>query len=123
KGRNLGIAAAANDWIALTDAGIRLEPDWLERLAEAAEKDSSLPVISGNYEPVVNTFFERCAALTYPAARTMRNGQMMRGPFVASMLMRRDVWEAVGGFPDLRAAEDLFFIDRVRELGFGIGWA
>src|SRR5438094_112504 len=29
KGRNVGIAAAQHGWIALTDAGISLEPAWL----------------------------------------------------------------------------------------------
>jgi hypothetical protein len=38
-------------------------------------------------------------------------------------LLRRGVWQAVGGFPDLRAAEDLIFIDRIQEHGFKIGWA
>jgi glycosyltransferase involved in cell wall biosynthesis len=122
KGRNLGIAAASNEWIALTDAGIRLEREWLERLAATAASDPSLSVVYGNFEPVVNTFFERCASLTYPAVKTLRNGQMMRGPFVASMLLRRDVWKAIGGFPDLRAAEDLIFMERVRELKCGVGW-
>ena len=35
-----------------------------------------------------------------------------RGPSVVSMLLKRTCWETVGGFPeDLRAAEDLLFID------------
>jgi hypothetical protein len=29
----------------------------------------------------------------------------------------------VGGFPDLRAAEDLIFMERIQEYGFKIGWA
>ena len=33
RGRNIGIEAASNDWLALTDAGIWLEPTWLERLS------------------------------------------------------------------------------------------
>ena len=37
--------------------------------------------------------------------------------------MRKSVWEAVGGFPDSRAAEDLIFMRRVEEAGFKIGWA
>jgi glycosyltransferase involved in cell wall biosynthesis len=30
RGRNIGIEAASNDWIALTDAGVWLGPTWLE---------------------------------------------------------------------------------------------
>src|SRR4051812_40782539 len=32
RGRNIGIAAALNSWIALTDAGMELDPDWLKNL-------------------------------------------------------------------------------------------
>ncbi len=123
RGRNVGFAAAAHDWIALTDAGIRLDPEWLERLAEVAERDPSVRVVYGHYEPVQETVFERCAALAYVPARVSRPGGRMRGPPIASALVHRDVWKAVGGFPDLRAAEDLAFMDRVRELGVAVGWA
>jgi glycosyltransferase involved in cell wall biosynthesis len=123
RGRNIGIAAARHEWIALTDAGIRLEPTWLERLVAVAERDAEVSVVYGNYEPSVGSFFERCAALTYPAAKQERPGGRMRGPFIASTLLRREVWQAVGGFPDLRAAEDLFFMERIEQLKFKTGWA
>jgi glycosyltransferase involved in cell wall biosynthesis len=123
KGRNIGVAEARYDWIAFTDAGIRLEQSWLERLIEVAERDDQIDVVYGNYEPVAETFFERCSALAYPAPKTIREGRLMRGPFIASSLIRRHVWEAVGGFPDLRAAEDLIFMNRVAEAGFKTGWA
>lgn len=123
KGRNIGIGSAVGDWIALTDAGIRLDPDWLERLAEVARKDPSIGVVYGNYEPVIDTYFERCAALAYVALKQERPGGRMRGPSIASCLIKKSVWEAVGGFPDSRAAEDLIFMRRVEESGFGIGWA
>jgi len=123
KGRNLGVEAAKYDWIAFTDAGIRLEPMWLERLVEVAERDDQVDVVYGNYEPVTGTFFERCAALAYVAPRRMRAGELIRAPFIASSLFRRGVWEAVGGFPDLRAAEDLIFMENVRHRGYNIGWA
>ena len=123
QGRNVGIAAAAHDWIALTDAGIRLDAEWLERLAEVAEQDPSVRAVYGDYEPVRETFFERCAALAYVPAKQHRPGGPMRGPSIASALIHRDVWEAVGGFPDLRAAEDLIFMERIDEHRFMVGWA
>jgi cellulose synthase/poly-beta-1,6-N-acetylglucosamine synthase-like glycosyltransferase len=47
----------------------------------------------------------------------------MRDPSVASVLLRREVHTAVGGFPDLRAAEDRIFLERIDECGFEVGWA
>jgi cellulose synthase/poly-beta-1,6-N-acetylglucosamine synthase-like glycosyltransferase len=123
RGRNVGFAEARHDWVALTDAGIRLDPAWLERLAEVAERDPLVRVVYGNYEPVQETLFERCAALAYVPAKERRAGGRMRGPFIASALIHREVWEAVGGFPDLRAAEDLAFMERIDGQKFNVGWA
>ncbi|HXG68173.1 MAG TPA: glycosyltransferase [Blastocatellia bacterium] len=123
RGRNVGIAAARCEWIALTDAGIRLEPQWLEKLVEAVRRDPAVEVVYGNYEPAAASFFERCAALAYVAPKAERPGGRMRGPSTASSLLRREVWEAAGGFPDLRAAEDLIFMERVRERGCKVAWA
>lgn len=123
RGRNIGIAAAHHDWIALTDAGIRLEPTWLERLIEVIENDRSIDVVYGNYEPEINSFFEHCATLCYVAPKQTRPGGVMRGPSIASALIRRDVWRTVGGFPDLRATEDLIFMERIDQHAYKIGWA
>jgi glycosyltransferase involved in cell wall biosynthesis len=122
-GRNIGIASASNDWIALTDAGIRLEPEWLERLAEEVERDPSAKVVYGGYEVSAESFSERCGALAYAHKKEERPGGRMRGPFIASSLVRRDVWKSVGGFPDLRASEDLIFMERVKQSGFKTAWA
>jgi glycosyltransferase involved in cell wall biosynthesis len=123
RGRNIGIAAARTEWVALTDAGIRLEPEWLERLVEAARADGEVQVVYGNYEASIGSFFERCAALVYLPPKVERAGGRLRGPSIASALLRREVWEAVGGFPDLRAAEDLFFMEQIERQRFKIAYA
>lgn len=123
EGRNVGINSSSRAWIALTDAGIRLTSDWLRRLIDLAETDTSIDIVYGNYEPIVNNFFDRCSALAYVPAKVQRPGGLMRGPSIASCLMKKSVWEAVGGFPPWRAAEDLIFMRRVEEAGFRIGWA
>jgi glycosyltransferase involved in cell wall biosynthesis len=121
--RNVGAEAAACDWLAFTDAGAGPEPDWLEQLVAQAARDAEAEVVYGNYEPFQATFFERAAALAYVAPNEERDGGRMRGPSVSSTLLRRHVWRETGGFPDLRAAEDLFFMERVAAGGFTIAWA
>jgi glycosyltransferase involved in cell wall biosynthesis len=123
RGRNIGIAAAQHDWVALTDAGITLEPTWLEKLAEAVGSNPAARVVYGNYEPVCDTFFEECAALTYVPVKQSRKEGAVRGPSTATCLIHRRVWETVGGFPDLRAAEDLIFFERIAALGTETAWA
>ncbi|HVG28816.1 MAG TPA: glycosyltransferase [Pyrinomonadaceae bacterium] len=123
RGRNVGIAAARHDWLALTDAGTRPEPDWLARLVGVARRDPAASVVYGNFEPFADTFFERCAALAYVPPKQGRAGAFVRGPSIASALLRREAWERVGGFPDLRAAEDLVFMSAVERAGFKIAWS
>jgi glycosyltransferase involved in cell wall biosynthesis len=122
RGRNIGIEAASNDWIALTDAGIWLEPTWMERLVAQVERDPSVNLVFGAYEAQTGTFFQQCAAAAYVASKQQRPGGLMRGPSIASCLLHRNVWRMVGGFPDLRAAEDLVFIERCQQVA-RIAWA
>jgi glycosyltransferase involved in cell wall biosynthesis len=121
--RNLGVHHARHDIVAFTDAGIRLDPRWLEKLSEPLKQDSSVDVVYGTYEPVLNSFFTECAALTYVPAPANRNGCLIRGPSLASSLMRKSVWEAAGGFPPFRASEDLIFMEVVEQKGFKIAYA
>jgi len=119
RGRNLGAAQASHEWIAFTDAGIRLANNWLETLIGRAEADDSIDVVYGSWSPVTNTFFKQCAAIAYVPPPSSRNGTITRPRFIASTLLRREAWQKVKGFPeDLRSAEDLLFMDRVENAGY-----
>jgi glycosyltransferase involved in cell wall biosynthesis len=119
RGRNLAAERAASEWIAFTDAGIRPANDWLAQLAERAGQDASADVVYGAWEPVADSFFKECAAIAYVPPPAESEGTYMRPRFIASALMRRSVWRAVGGFPEhLRSAEDILFMDKVKEANF-----
>jgi glycosyltransferase involved in cell wall biosynthesis len=124
RGRNVGAAEARHPWLAFTDAGIGLDPEWLECLAGQVSEEPGTEIVYGNFEPDTRTFFERCAAIAYVSPKSpQKGGVVTRGRFIASVLMRRDVWRRAGGFPDLRAAEDLIFMERVEALGCKTRWA
>src|SRR5262249_47835842 len=107
-----GVAEAVHPWLAFTDAGLRLEPTWLSALLTAAA-DTGAEVVFGSYEPVCERAFTRAAAVAYvPGAE----GDGFRGPSVASMALTRAAFDAAGGFPPFRAAEDLVFLERLRAL-------
>jgi glycosyltransferase involved in cell wall biosynthesis len=116
RGRNEAVRATDCDWIAFTDGGVRADRRWLEKLAARAEARPEVDLVLGNFEPRIDTFFHRSAAVAYvPARRIHRDGSGWRGHFIASSLVRRSLWEAVGGFPeDLRSAEDLIFLEAAR---------
>jgi glycosyltransferase involved in cell wall biosynthesis len=115
RGRNVGTENARNDWIAYTDAGIRLEIDWLEKLALKAAENPVAAIVYGNYVPVINNHFDRAAAVVYVAPV---NAQGIREKSIASSLMKKEVWTTVGGFPDFRASEDGTFMEAADREGF-----
>lgn len=119
-GRNIGTENARNDWIAYTDAGIVLDKNWLAELVETAENNRAADIIYGNFAPLINESFDKVAALAYVAPQN-RNG--FRGNSIASSLIKKQVWRTIGGFPDLRAAEDLMFMEIAGKLGFKTNFA
>lgn len=119
RGRNLGAAQASFEWLAFTDAGIRLANNWLEALATKAEANDSIDVVYGSCEPVTNSFFKQCAAIAYVPPPSLHDGELVRPRFIASALLRREAWRAINGFPeDLRSAEDLVFMNRLESAGY-----
>jgi glycosyltransferase involved in cell wall biosynthesis len=124
RGRNLAAAQASSEWIAFVDAGVRPELTWLESLVEAAQNKPDVDVVFGTYEPVTDTFFKECAAIAYVPPPAEVNGGPMRPRSIVSALMRKSVWQAVGGFPeDLRSAEDLIFLKKIDAGRFSIAFA
>jgi len=119
RGRNLGAAQANFEWLAFTDAGIRLANNWLEALTAKAEAINSIDVVYGSWEPVTDSFFKQCAAIAYVPPPALHDAELVRPRSIASALLRREAWRAVDGFPeDLRSAEDLVFMDRLENAGY-----
>ena len=124
RGRNLAAARASSEWLAFIDAGIIPEPAWLEFLAQRAQLSAEVDVVYGSFEPVVDTVFKKCSVMAYVAPPVEVEGKLVRTRSVASLLMKRSVWQAVGGFPeDLRSAEDLLFMNRIEAQNFRIAYA
>ena len=119
RGRNLAAAKASGDWLAFIDAGTRPHRDWLGQLAARVERSSAVDVVYGFWEPVTETFFTECAAIAYVPPPLNHGGVITRPRSIASCLMRKSVWAAVGGFPEhLRSAEDLLFMREVERAGY-----
>jgi glycosyltransferase involved in cell wall biosynthesis len=120
KARNIGVANAKTQWIAFTDAGIQLHKNWLKEIVAAADNNKEASIVYGNYHPVTNRFFEKCAAISYVAPLQQNT---IRGKFIASSLFKKEVWESAGGFPDWRAAEDLIFMEQAEAKGYTAAFA
>lgn len=115
-GRNLGIASARSPVIAVTDAGVRLDDRWLERLC-APFADPSVVVSGGFFVPDARTPFEAAMGATVlPAVDEIAASQFL--PSSRSVAFRKVAWEAVSGYPEwLDYCEDLVFDLALRDGG------
>jgi glycosyltransferase involved in cell wall biosynthesis len=116
-GRNAAIAATSGEIIAVTDAGVRLEADWLESLvAPFAQQDRFVAVVSGWFVAEPKTLFEIVMGATVlPHVREVQPETFL--PSSRSVAFRRAAWEAAGGYPEwLDYCEDLIFDLRLRDL-------
>ncbi|MDI6704116.1 MAG: glycosyltransferase [bacterium] len=121
RGRNIAIEAAQYDIIAMTDGGIVLNQNWLEKLIVPFEKDSSIEVVYGTYDCYPETLFEKCFCIVYMPAAKQIEGSNVNSPFLASSAIKKDIWEKIGGFKEnLRATEDMIFIKEIEKGGFKI---
>jgi glycosyltransferase involved in cell wall biosynthesis len=115
RGRNLGIAAAAHDLIAVSDADCILEPEWLERIVAPIEAGADVSM--GTYRAITDGFLQTCmASVNIPDPADLDEDRFM--PSSRSVAFRREAIDAAGGFPEwLEIGEDMYVDHRWRELG------
>ncbi|MCS6835897.1 MAG: glycosyltransferase [Anaerolineae bacterium] len=109
QGRNLAIQHANGDILAITDAGVVLPADWLERLCAPLLADESLHVSAGFFVADPHNVFEAAlGATTLPSADEIQPERFL--PSSRSVAVRRAAALAVGGYPEwLDYCEDLIF--------------
>ena len=109
RGRNLAIGAANGPVIAATDAGVRLDPAWLERLVAPFEDGRDAVAVAGFFLPDAKGVFETAMAATVlPLPDEIDPDKFL--PSSRSVAFHKDVWEQAGGYPEwLDYCEDLLF--------------
>ena len=132
RGRNLAIAAAQNEIIAVTDAGVRLDERWLLKLVEGLEEttddgrrttgNSRSSIVyrppsvvvrpsssAGFFLPDPHTTFEiAMSATVLPALNEIKPETFL--PSSRSVAFLKSAWQTAGGYPEwLDYCEDLIF--------------
>lgn len=122
RGRNLAIAAATHDVIAVADADCRYDPDWLEHLLEPVEAGGEVSM--GFYLPIADGFFQECmAAVNLPTSADEVDPPRFM-PSARSVAFRREAIESVGQYPEwLDIGEDMWVNVRWRERGVDMRFA
>ncbi|MFZ2487357.1 MAG: glycosyltransferase [Anaerolineae bacterium] len=129
RGRNLAARRASGDVIASTDAGVRLEPNWLEQLLApfelltAEELSATNAAVAGFFQPDPHTTFELAlGATTLPAVEDIQPERFL--PSSRSVAWSRAAWQCSGGYPEwLDYCEDLLFDFGLIACCGGFAWA
>jgi len=118
QGRNMAIANAAYPVVAVTDAGVFLDPHWLEALVAPFEGQNSPDVVSGFFSAAPQTHFEAIlGAITLPGLTEIDAASFC--PSSRSVAFTRKAWERVGGYPEwLDYCEDLIYDFGLYDAGF-----
>jgi glycosyltransferase involved in cell wall biosynthesis len=113
--RNVGIEAARNSVVALTDCGTLLSPVWMENLIHAYEGEQECDVAYGTFEPIHDGPVGEWSTIAFLPPVSRRDGGLHRGKTLRSLVLTKAAWSSVGRFSPWRAAEDLDFLDRLRK--------
>jgi arylsulfatase A-like enzyme/glycosyltransferase involved in cell wall biosynthesis len=118
EGRNLGIAAATGTHLAVTDAGCRVNADWLAQIERCFQSDCTPDVVAGNFRFETHTPFEEAVVFATFQPNRDQSGTARYYPSSRSVAFTKAAWEKAGGYPEwLYAAEDTLFNIRMRQLG------
>lgn len=111
RGRNLAIAAAAGPLIAATDAGVRLERDWLQKLTAPWQQETAeAPIAAAGFfvADAQGVFQTAMAATVLPLVDEIDPQRFL--PSSRSVAFTKQAWKLAGGYPEwLDYCEDLIF--------------
>lgn len=115
-GRNRAIHAAQGDIIAVTDAGVVLAADWLDKLTQPLLANPEIQVVSGFFLAEAHTPFEvAMGATVLPLADEINPAGFL--PSSRSVAFRKDAWALTGGYPEwLDYCEDLILDLRLQKM-------
>ncbi len=120
--RNEGIAATTGDILLFVDSDVVISREALSCLVERLRQDSSLAACFGLYSETAGArgFVSDFRNLIHRYAHLGSAGRRVSSFFTAIGAVRREDLEALGGFPEVGALEDVIFGDRLARLGRGI---
>ncbi|MBF0343291.1 MAG: glycosyltransferase [Nitrospirae bacterium] len=120
EGRNTAIENSCGDILAVMDAGIYPENDWLEMVVSPMIENNEIDVSWGHVifdtksriRPSTNINLALVFLTKYPEDKKQTKN-------VPSSAFRKRVWEKLGGFPEIQIPiEDLILIEEIKNLGF-----
>ncbi len=116
QGRNRAIQAAKGDIVAVTDAGVQLQANWLEAITAPLLKEPGLHAVAGFFRADPHSAFEAAlGAASLPLADEIEPASFL--PSSRSIAFRKEAFLRAGQYPEwLDYCEDLVFDIRLRAI-------
>src|SRR5262245_7645480 len=109
---NLGASAAAGRWIVFLHADTRLPPQWSDEIRRAgADPD----VVGGSFRFRLDSSAWQARLIERAVDRRVRWLDLAYGD--QALFVRRDVFDAIGGYREWPLMEDVDFVRRLRRAG------
>jgi glycosyltransferase involved in cell wall biosynthesis len=116
QGRNVGIKAARNDHIAVTDAGCVARKDWLAQLAAGFKKEH-IDTVAGFYQATAVQEIEKIFSWFMAVQPEQLDSQTFL-PSSRSLAFTKKIWLESGKYPEhLNTCEDLVFAQSLKHHG------
>ncbi len=123
--RNAAMERARGRYFVILDSDVLLPADYFEKLMRAVEQFPRAGMLGGSDASDRSfTGFQKAVDLTMTSFCTtggIRGAKKSTGRFVPrsfNMVVRRDVWEQIGGFSDMHPGEDPEWVYRAWDAGF-----
>jgi glycosyltransferase involved in cell wall biosynthesis len=115
RARNIGIAHAHTEVVALTDAGCTPKENWLQLLTTPFHEDPKTEVVAGFYDPKPKNWFENILA-DFTCVREWNFNADTYLPSSRSLALTKKIWQKAGKYPEhLERCEDLVFAENLKE--------
>ncbi len=109
---NVGASAAAGRWIVFLHADTRLPPQWSNEIRRASADPD---VVGGSFRFRLDSDAWQARLIERAVARRVRWLDLAYGD--QALFVRRDVFEAMGGYREWPLMEDIEFVRRLRRAG------
>lgn len=126
KSRNAGASLSNSDYIVVLDSDIILPPNYISNLKQFIDAED--PDAFGGADSANANFSLTQKAINWSMTSFLTTGGIRNGKNIAdryyprsfNMGVRRNVWEKLGGFADMRYGEDIDFSIRLYEAGYKV---
>ena len=109
---NVGASAAAGRWIVFLHADTRLPPEWIDEICRAGAVPA---VVGGSFRFRLDSDAWQARLIERAVERRVRWLDLAYGD--QALFVRRDVFDAMGGYREWPLMEDVDFVRRLREAG------